>query len=311
MKKLSVLFILFFFIALSSQAQSNDLVVEGTGNNLYLKYKVQSGDNFYSVGRNFNVAPQYLGSYNQVSIDNGLKVGQEIRIPLTNLNFTKELFKSSSEALVPVYHIIQPSETLFRLGNNFGESVPLASIREWNGMQNDNVKSGEAYIIGFLKVDKSESGLANRDFTQNMATVARSDDSAAPAEVKQDKPAPVVKQATATEGNRKTNEGFFKPDYVQQSSDGQLTSLNGTASVFKSTSGWQDGKYYCFTDDVKPGNIIKISGTDGSKVIYAKVLDGIPDIQQNVGLKLVLSNSAAEALGINDTRFEARMEFYK
>ena len=46
-----------------------------------------------------------------------------------------------------------------------------------------------------------------------------------------------------------------------------------------------------------PGTILKITDNSSGKSVYAKVLDAIPDIKQNSGLSVVLSNAAAEELG--------------
>ena len=62
----------------------------------------------------------------------------------------------------------------------------------------------------------------------------------------------------------------------------------GSGGTFKSTSGWQDGKYYCFNNDAPPGAIIKVTDNLTNKSVYAKVLDAIPDIKQKYGLLQLL-----------------------
>jgi hypothetical protein len=86
---------------------------------------------------------------------------------------------------------------------------------------------------------------------------------------------------------------------------------SGSGGVFKSTSGWQDGKYYCFNNDAQPGTIIKITDNITGKSVFAKVLDAIPEIRQNEGLSVILSNSAAEELGTGENRFDCALSFVK
>ena len=83
------------------------------------------------------------------------------------------------------------------------------------------------------------------------------------------------------------------------------------AAIFKTTSGWQDGKYYCFHNTALPGTIIKITNNANGKSIYAKVLDAIPDIKQNSGLLLRVSNSAAEELGAGENKFDCSITYAK
>ena len=88
-------------------------------------------------------------------------------------------------------------------------------------------------------------------------------------------------------------------------------SETGSAGVFKSTSGWQDGKYYCFNNNAPAGTVIKVTDNTSGKSVFAKVLDVIPEIKQNSGLALIISNSAAEELGTGENKFNCALSFVK
>ena len=68
--------------------------------------------------------------------------------------------------------------------------------------------------------------------------------------------------------------------------------------IFKTTSGWQDAKYYLLIDKVLPGTIVKIINPANNKIIYAKVLGEMSGIRQNEGLNIRISNAAVAALEI-------------
>jgi len=105
--------------------------------------------------------------------------------------------------------------------------------------------------------------------------------------------------------------GYFKKLYNDQSASKSPIDGAGSAGVFKSTSGWQDGKYYCFNNDAPPGSVVKVTDNATNKSIYAKVLDAIPDIKQNSGLSIIISNSAAEELGAQDAKFDCALSYVK
>jgi LysM repeat protein len=86
--------------------------------------------------------------------------------------------------------------------------------------------------------------------------------------------------------------GVFKVAYTNNGNE----SL-GTAGIFKSTSGWEDGKYYCLHNEAEQNTIIKITNKANGKFIYAKVLDVIPDLKQNANVLIRVSNAAADVLG--------------
>ncbi len=105
--------------------------------------------------------------------------------------------------------------------------------------------------------------------------------------------------------------GYFKKMYSDQSPNKTAVIETGSVGIFKTTSGWQDGKYYCFHNTARQGTIIKITNNANGKSVYAKVLDAIPDIKQNGGLLLRLSNSAAEELGATDNKFDCSISYSK
>lgn len=125
------------------------------------------------------------------------------------------------------------------------------------------------------------------------------------------KPAAETAAVAASRPAKNFNGGYFKTDFEKQSRNGSAKNESGTAAIFKSTSGWEDGKYYCLHNNAAPGTIVKVTNTRTGKSIYAKVLDLIPDISQNDGLLIRLSNAAGAELGAGDARFDCTLSFAK
>lgn len=98
------------------------------------------------------------------------------------------------------------------------------------------------------------------------------------------------------------DQGYFKKSFEQQVK-AIPTSKEATvnAGIFKTTSGWQDGKYYLLIDGVATGTIVKLINPDNNKAVYAKVLGQMNGIRQNQGLDIRISNAAAATLGVSDT----------
>ena len=306
------------------------MVAEGTTPNIYISHTVTAKENYYSVGRLYNVSPKELAPYNDLTFEKGLALGQTIKIPLTVNNFSQGEAAKENEVLVPVYHVMQPKEGLYRVSINYNK-VPPDVLKQWNHLSGDAVSTGSKLIIGFLKVLKDQSLLSSQAMNNINPTVA----AAKPAvdkSIKKTKPevkaekvetvkvqpkqiAPVVVESTgdATVVSNKIainfNGGKFKNVYSDQTKNRSLITESGTAATFKTTSGWQDGKYYCFHNVALPGTIIKVTNNVTGKSIYAKVLDAIPDIKQNTGLLLRISNSAADELGTGENKFDCSITY--
>jgi LysM repeat protein len=323
MSKFLIIFLSVFFISRDSFSQKNDLIIGGTAPNLYVLHQVMAKENFYSIGRMYNVSPKDLASYNNLQFVHGLSIGQLLKIPLSENNFTQSGENMNGEALVPVYHSVEPKEGLYRVSIKFNK-VQLSSLRTWNHLSSDNLSVGTKLIVGYLKADKNESALAGSDIQhpENISGAAenkknnpppytdQSHERLPPVKVpdkdqqpkKQEAPGQtgVVNNGTESTGARSSIHfagGYFKKLYGDQAAKKTPLNESGNAGVFKSTSGWQDGKYYCFSNEASPGSVIKVTDNATNKTIYAKVLDVIPDIKQNYGLTLIVSNAAASELG--------------
>lgn len=310
----------------SSTAQDKLLVAEGTSPTLYISHTVAPKENYYSVGRMYNVSPKELAPYNNLEFEKGFAIGQVIKIPLTQNNFTQGDAPVENEVLVPVYHIMQPREGLFRVSTNYNK-VPIDALRKWNRLSGDAVGAGTKLIIGFLKVLRDQSPLASQAMKVNPSDLAvkKTDDKkpvknqdnekAAEPQPKETRPEVTEKSVEISSvrpsGTINFNGGKFKNLYNEQIKNRSLENEFGAAAIFKTTSGWQDGKYYCFHNTAQPGTIVKVTNNANGRSVYAKVLDAIPDIKQNTGLLLRISNSAADELGVAENKFECSVSYAK
>lgn len=347
MKKLFTL-IVFAFIALGAAAQN--LVAEQEGGKLYLNHTVAPKENWYSVGRMYNLSPGAIAPFNGLKIDKGLAIGQKLKVPLNNQNFAQEGQPAGDEAYIPIYHTVQVKEGLYRIGQNFNK-VSVDQLKAWNKLKSDEVSVGSKLIVGYLRVKKDLSPLAGAAVQVPPATVKTTPP---PTETKttppvvnkpvEEKPAPVTKPVeekpsvpvtkpveekpappvtktttppptnsnptvnTAVRNDAPTTEGAFAGVYREQSKG--TNQVTGVAAIFKSTSGWKDGKYYVLMNKVTPGTIVKITSVSTNKTVYAKVLGEIPPGKENDGLLIRLSNAASAQLNVAEgSRFDVQLAY--
>jgi LysM domain-containing protein len=109
----------------------------------------------------------------------------------------------------------------------------------------------------------------------------------------------ITKPAEITDDN---GTGYFKSHFYQQVKTSPLKKEQTvTSSIFKTTSGWQDAKYYLLINGVEPGTIVKITNPSNSKTIFAKVLYAMDKIRENQGVDMRISDAAASALAVSET----------
>jgi LysM repeat protein len=326
------------FISVFTFAQTDDLLIQGATPDLYLLHMVKPKENLYSMGRMYNMAPKEIAAYNKLTIDKPISIGQQIKIPLTLANFSQNNSKGNEEVLVPVYHIVKDKEWMFRISANYNK-VPLTYLQQWNNVTNDDLKAGMKLTVGHLKVKQGQSSLAFKGSTNpappapvvvsEPAIPAKKKEEAipvvgkeevkpvvndkpadvAPPPVPQKKEAPVSPEPVKPIENAVNSGVDFKGGYFKSQFNESKKTTNGPAGIFKSVSGWGDGKYYALMNNVPAGTIVKISAYATGKTVYAKVLGALPEMRESIGLTMRVSDAAANELGATHTRFNVEVRY--
>ena len=321
MKK--ILFAAIIVLASFTASAQASLVLQSNSKGLYLNHTVAAKENFYSIGRLYNISPKDIAAFNGVDMAGGLSVGQKLMIPLLAGNFSQ-----SAAIGTPVYYTVGQGEGLYRVSVNSGK-VPLDNIRKWNNLRGDNVAPGQQLVVGYLVspemqsspvVAKAEPAPPVR--SEPAPTTQRTEpqrtepvrNEPVRSEPVRSEPATTRSSTTATSNRTQVatgGSGYFKSQFEQQSrrnSAGRDATV--TSGIFKTSSGWQDAKYYALIDRVEPGTIVQVINPSNNKIIYAKVLGEMSGIRQNAGLELRISNAAASALEISDTeKFIVRVAY--
>jgi LysM repeat protein len=304
-KQLFILIVLqgFFLVAFS---QSGDLMIKSGEKGYYLEHKTAPKESFFSIGRLYNVNPRFLSAYNALDITKGLNIGQVLRIPLTDTNYSRQAGKGA-----PVFYRVAEQDNLSKISSTY--KVTLNNLRKWNSIAGDKIAAGQKLIVGFLTsgelakpkemiikepepvvVKKEEPGPVIADTIPEKVELKTEPAEQPKEEMK--KPEPVFIAIKEEPGS---GEGFFKTHFYRQLKVyPQSKEMLVTSGIFSTTSGWQDKKYYLLMDNVEPGTIVKITNPANNKSVYAKVLYGMEGIRQNLGYDIRISNAAATALDI-------------
>ena len=329
MKKLITVQVALFTL-ISSFSQSGDLIINSGPKGAYLIHSVAAKEGLFPLGRKYNVHPRHIANFNGIDFNKGLSIGQQIRIPLSDTNFKQTVNKG-----VPVYYKVSEKESLANISAK--TKAQQGNLRGWNNLSADNVSSGTKLIVGFLitnelqdrvvtitpkslvveesvsNVKKQESSEKKQPVTEvksgvvveeSVSNVKKQEESKKQLEpeIKKEEPKKtepvVVKQPETIKDD---GSGYFKNNFYQQVKTSPLTKEQTlTSSIFKTTSGWQDGKYYLLINGVEPGTIVKITNPSNSKTVYAKVLYAMDKIRENQGVDIRISDAAASSLAVSE-----------
>ncbi len=324
MKKL---FYLLFLLPLFGNAQNDKKVITHT---------VGPKENITSIGRLYNINGRELANFNKIDYEKGLTLGQVLKIPAVNTS-TEVAITTPVKQITPVnavvasvvngtpiYHTVTKKETLYHISTLYNK-VPIADIRKWNNLTSDALSEGANIIVGYSST-KTDSEVKivpvtklpiEKQVVQNVVIKPKKEE------------IPIIKTPVENEVNVQTKKseidattvnnikatdfkgGFFKNLFDEQNKNKQVFTETGIGGVFKSTSGWEDGRYYCLHNTAAAGTILKITNNANGKIVYAKVLDLIPDIKQNNGLFIRISNAAADVLGVAENKLDCTLNYSK
>jgi hypothetical protein len=332
MKKLiTVVSLLFFYSLVFSQ----NLVVKSGSKGLYLEHKVAAKEGLFPIGRMYNVHPRHIANFNGIDFNKGLAIGQQINIPLSDTNFKQDVNKG-----VPVYYVTE-KESLANISakskaqignlrgwNNLTTDNVAAGTKLIVGFLITNEMQGKVVTITpkAVVVEESVSNVKKQESSEKKqpvdepkkdVIVEESVSNVKKAEEQKKQTEPVVKETPPEVKEEKKTEppavkpqvsmnedgtGYFKSNFFQQVKKAPLTKdQTVTSSIFKTTSGWQDGKYYLLINGVEPGTIVKITNPSNSKTVYAKVLYSMDKIRENQGVDMRISDAAASSLAVSET----------
>ncbi len=333
MKKNILLFSLTIALPIFIIAQSTELWVKNNDKGLFIEHTVSPKEGLYSLGRLYNIHPRHLAKYNSLDFSKGLVLGQLIKIPLTDTNFNQQ-----NNNGVPVVYQVGEKEGLFRV-STIHNKVSLENLRAWNNLNTENVNFGTKLVVGYfvskemnatpaVVVEKKVVEKPKPDVVkiENAEVVKPAE--VPPTEIKKEenKPVEIKKEEIKKEEIKKeeikpveikqaetkvavmpavqketSDQGFFKWHFEQQTKQQPVAKDETvTAGIFKTTSGWSDGKFYLLIDGVQTGTIVKITNPSTNKTVFAKVLGQMEGINLNKGLNIRISNAAASNLGITE-----------
>lgn len=115
-----------------------------------------------------------------------------------------------------------------------------------------------------------------------------------------------VHKSIVINSEKHDDEGYFASLFSNQKKAASIQTLEGTAAVFKSLSGWQDKKFYMLTNQLPVGTVVRITTAD-FKSVCAKVINSLPEVGSAVQYRL--NDAAAAILGITNKTFQISVTY--
>src|SRR5690606_38392185 len=127
------------------------LFVVEEGKSLYIRIRVQHGDDLFLLSKRFKAPPAKVASLNGLTYQSGLRRGSSVKIPVGKYNYVSI---NSAVSTLPLYYKVKEGESLRQVSRKF--NVPQSSVQRWNGLSEPEVETGQILQTGWIKYDSGQ-----------------------------------------------------------------------------------------------------------------------------------------------------------
>ncbi|MCH2045618.1 MAG: LysM peptidoglycan-binding domain-containing protein [Saprospiraceae bacterium] len=241
-----------------------------------LMHKVKKGESAYAIKNYYSISLQDLYHMNPKVQSYGLKIGQELKIPIIS-RVLKRYKPRVDTAFLPVYYKVQPSETLYRIAKvYFGLPIEVLKNRN-NLLSNVLYKDQILHVAWFPKTGVSDT----------------------------------LKGVMGLTGILGKTSAMHQKRYESLSLDKEEITQEGVACWLKGTDFTDKASLSVMHNQMPTGSILRIENPMNGRILYAKVVGTIPETSLAEGSTVMLSPNVAYGLGAVDARFFVRVYYLK
>lgn len=168
--------LLFLLLFIPFYSFSNNIEIsrcEITNEGKFVTYKTIKEESIADIAKKFSISTAMLLKFNNVSLNDNIKINQTISIPLTETNYFKLSGIKNSASFIPIYYFLESNTIKKNLCVQLG--ILVQTFDKWNHTEHtDKLISGEEFFIGWLKIDTNtqinitENEIRRKEITKNL-----------------------------------------------------------------------------------------------------------------------------------------------
>lgn len=266
----------------------------------YIIHKVEPRQTLYSILRKYGSSMSEFRAANPGISDN-VNIGQIVKVPYNKVvHSTPSKYTSNSTAILspepsrPATHTVEQGQGLYGISSKY--KVPIADLRRWNNLTNDQLTAGQVLIIDAREYERKR--YSNTDVPTR------------PAEVNREPYRPVTiseqpKVASKTE-EPVPNDVKISSEVVRTASGYRRTIESGLAELIDVED--NSGKYLALHRSAGVGTLVNVKNVANGQSIWVKVVGKLPDIGSDKVI-IKLSPRAFEKLNPTEKRIRTELNY--
>jgi LysM repeat protein len=287
-----------FSLSAFAGSAADSVGVENQNGKKVILHKLAPKDNYYSIGRRYNVSPKVIIKYNNNA---KMTIGTIIKVP-TDLPFSAPAPAITKTAPVhpnkpvvqapvsqpqqqsqpantgddgtPTQYKVSAGETLFSIAKRFNTTVE--DIVNLNGLKSNSIAPGQVLLV------------------------------------KSNTPAPPEQPAENTIATRDSTTPVSTPDsshHMNANRFGIYERDEKGVATWIDDDGLDPNKMLVLHRTAPIGTVIKITNIMTNRTTFAKVVGRFTDSEQTKDVIIVMTKNVAQSLGALDKRFQVNLSY--
>ncbi|WP_374164771.1 LysM peptidoglycan-binding domain-containing protein [Arcticibacter sp. MXS-1] len=281
MRSILAIFCILYTTSAFSESLRDSVGVENENGKQVILHKVTAKENYYSIGRLYNVSPKDIIEANHIKT---LQPGSTLRVPtsrpfVSQTTVAARTTDNTSAGLID--YKVGPKETLFAIARRFNTTID--EIKSINNLSGNSLHVGQ-----IIKVRQGRSA-AMAIGEQASTTVSKID-------------TPILRAAEAdTAGADNTR--------VHQNRYGISERSEHGVAVWMADQHLDSSKMLALHRTAPVGTVIKITNPMTGKSTFAKVVGKYTDNETTKDVIIVITKATADLLGALDKRFLVNIDY--
>jgi LysM repeat protein len=290
-----------FSLSVFARSAADSVGVENQNGKKVILHKLKPKDNYYSIGRRYNVSPKAIIKYNnnaKMVIGTIIKVPTDrpfaepvkvitkaapihqnrpaVQTPVSQPQQQSQPANNTGDDGTPTQYKVSAGETLFSIAKRFNTTVE--DITNLNGLKTNSISPGQILLI--------KSNTPQQPPAQPAETpVAATRDSTIPASTPDSSHHMSANRFGLYERDEKGVATWIDDDGLDPN---KMLVLHRTAPI---------------------GTVIKITNVMTNRTTFAKVVGRFTDNEQTKDVIIVMTKNVAQSLGALDKRFQVNLSY--
>lgn len=228
--------------------------------------------------------------------------------------------KNSSKTSINKYHIVEKGQSLYAISKLHNVSVD--DLKKWNKLSDNNIQLGQQILLSDPSLNSKSIEQKNTTTVEKSVKVDAITIPTTPKETPKNtsKEEPIIKTETSPmvdtiekEEEVQAIENETQSELIKlfktQTQNKKISTVRGTGAPMTTTLGVMESVYFAMHKTLPIGTVVKVKNPVNNKIVYAKIIGKLPDIDENQHVIIRYSLGVKKVLKLQNGKCYLQIEY--